>query len=140
MLLEWGRAHHPPGDNRTSAVALLVARMLARQERFAEAEEFNRGALEALLVGRPPGHAQIAGAREALVACLLAQGKFAAAEPLLLAAHAELEAQGDPDAATVAARLVELYERWAGADPAQGSGELGERAAAWRPRAEGAAR
>jgi tetratricopeptide (TPR) repeat protein len=121
-LLAWGRSNYATGDNRTSAVIMLVANMVMNQGRHGEAETLYREALEARLVSRPPGHPQIAESRNALADCLVAQGRHAEAEPLLLAVELQTRDPATDAAARTAVlnRLVTFYSAWDGAEPGRG--------------------
>ncbi|MFO0852711.1 MAG: tetratricopeptide repeat protein [Gemmataceae bacterium] len=74
----------------------------------------------------PPPDPRAAVARELLGECLLTLGRYAAAEPHLLAAHDRLARAKRPPAAELdqcRRQLAELYDRWG--KPAE--------AARWRP-------
>lgn len=63
----------------------------------------------------PADHWRIANSRAAWGRCLVRRGKYAEAEPVLLASHATLEQQrgsDSPDTRRVGGWLVALYEAW----------------------------
>ncbi|MBE7508492.1 MAG: tetratricopeptide repeat protein [Planctomycetia bacterium] len=127
-LLDWARANYAAGDNRTSAVIMLVANAVMNQGRQGDAETLYREALEARLANPSAKQTQISESRNALADCLVAQDRRAEAEPLLLAE--ELQSQA-PEAARAAAlnRLITFYAVWDLAEPGLG---YSEKAATWR--------
>lgn len=97
----------------------------------AEVERIAREALEICERELPAGHPRYWLRHYAtwlLGAALSVQGRYAEAEPLLLAGYESLDPQGLPPAAGVGfdmksaalVRIVELYERWHAAEPNAG--------------------
>lgn len=121
-LMNWGRANYPKGDNRTSAVTMLVANAVMNQKRYADAEALYREVLDARLANLPPGHPQITETRNALANNLIAQGRHAEAEPLLLAVESQSQMTETPPKARAAVlnQLIKFYEGWIQDEPDKG--------------------
>ncbi|TVQ63770.1 MAG: serine/threonine protein kinase [Phycisphaerales bacterium] len=130
-MVEWGREMYPPGDVRTCAVIMLLAPTIERQGRLAEAETLYREAHDGFVARRPPGHPQIAQARDAVVASCFAQQRHDEAERFLLAIEETTRAAGTPTEVRAEAltRLVDFYTAWH--EAASGIG-AGAKAQAWR--------
>lgn len=112
------QAKVPPTDFRVRFVETNLGSVLVREQdktRLAEAETLLRAALAADQKALPPGDWNIADAQSELGGCLLAQGKLAAAEPLLVGSFPTLSGKlgaNDPVKVKRALqRLVELYRR-----------------------------
>ncbi|HET9784332.1 MAG TPA: tetratricopeptide repeat protein, partial [Terriglobales bacterium] len=108
----------PPTDFRLRFVQTNLGSVLVREggkDRLVEAETLLRTALAADQKVLSPGDWNIADAQSELGGCLLAQGKLAAAEPLLVGSYPTLSAKlgaNDPVKVQRALeRLVELYRR-----------------------------
>lgn len=109
----------PDTDIRWRFIATNLGSVLVREggaARFGQAEPLLRAALAADQKALKPGAWDIAEAQSELGACLLAQGRYAAAEPLLAGSFPTLRAKlGAHDPITVTRaldRLVQLYQRW----------------------------
>jgi len=101
-----------------------------------EAEAALRETLENRLPFLGPTHPAIGHIQLNIGLVLTAQGKFAEAEPLLLAAEEILAASPDfefANARNARGHLSKLYEQWNAADPAE---DRAAKAAAWRKRTE----
>jgi serine/threonine protein kinase/Tfp pilus assembly protein PilF len=108
----------PPTDFRVRFVETNLGSVLVREggkDKLAEAEKLLRAALAADEKALPAGDWNIADAQSELGGCLLAQGRLAAAEPLLAGSFPTLSGKlgaNDPVKVTRALqRLVELYRR-----------------------------
>ena len=108
-------ASEPLGADRPmlASYRLLLARLCVDRKRPTEGEVLARQALQQRERLYEKGDWRIAGAKSTLAETLIAQRRYAEAEPLLLDAHAILKdvpgAQGR-DARNTRARLVALYE------------------------------
>ncbi|HUX66858.1 MAG TPA: serine/threonine-protein kinase [Terriglobales bacterium] len=109
----------PDTDIRWRFIATNLGSVLVREggaARLGQAEPLLRAALAADQKALKPGAWDIAEAQSELGACLLAQGRYAAAEPLLAGSFPTLRAKlgaHDPVKVTRAlGRIVELYQRW----------------------------
>jgi serine/threonine-protein kinase len=98
------------------ATALTIKGLILNKGGHAgEAEKILREALALREANLPPAHFMTALTRGALGECLLAQKKFAEAEPLLLASYESLTLSqtGDNPRTSLAKRhLLELYTAW----------------------------
>ncbi len=105
---------------------------LLRRKEYAAAEPYWREYLTLCENDAPPGDWKRFAAKSGLGSCLAGMGRFAEAEPLLLAGYEEL---GDNAAASPSvvkesvARTVRLYEAWETAEPGKG---YADKAARWR--------
>lgn len=105
------------------AVGVTMTTLAGARRRAGDAVGAERGYREALTVlaaVMPPTHPRMLSARSGLGMALLAQGRHAEAEELLLAVHADAEGLGDggAEARGVAENLAELYEAMGDAESA----------------------
>ena len=122
-----------PGDFRLCFVETNLGAVLVREgspAQLAEAEQLLRTALAAEEQTLPKGAWDIAAAQSELGGCLLAQGRYAAAEPMLVDAFPTLRAKlGANDPATLErarTRIAQLYQRWGRPMPPAIRGQLGQ--------------
>jgi len=122
------------GKDNTRVLSIAFAEWLLRARRPAVAELIARGALDLGRQSLGAGDWRLSDTRSLTGEALLAQKKFAQAEPLLLEAQEDLagSAEAPADARKRAVRrLVDLYEAWERASP--GQGKMAE-AARWKAR------
>ncbi len=133
--LEIGARIYKPNHQQTGAAHHTLGEALRRQNRHDEACENFARAVAILSVAFNDKHPFTATARMDHGIELAELGRFAEAEPELLAAHAGFDLQpGQSDSkADCAAAIVRLYESWEAADP---SGGHGAKAAEWRAKLE----
>ena len=120
-------------DN-TRVLSIAFSEWLLRVRRPAVAELIARGALDLGRQSLGEGDWRLSDTRSLIGETLLAQKKFAQAEPLLLEAQEKLAASAEApvDARRKAIhRLVDLYESWELGSP--GQGKMAE-AARWKAR------
>ena len=120
-------------DN-TRVLSIAFSEWLLRVRRPAVAELIARGALDLGRQSLGAGDWRLGDTRSLIGATLLAQKKFAPAEPLLLEAQEALAASAEAPAEVrrrAIRRLVDLYEAWERASP--GQGKMAE-AARWKAR------
>ena len=109
----------PVGNENRSSSLVFLGLALVGQNRGAEAEPLLRECLEAREEALPAGRWEVAQTRSALGMAVADAGRFEEAEPLLLKGYEEMSAaSGVPllRRKNAAARLVTLYESWAGTD------------------------
>jgi Flp pilus assembly protein TadD len=116
--LERARTRFGPADPRTAGAMASLGWGLIQQRRCHEAETVLRECL-AIRAKTEPDDWSTLHARSLLGGSLLGQGKFAEAEPLILAGYEGLKAREakipvrrKPSLAEAAARVVQLYEAW----------------------------
>lgn len=112
------QAKVPAGDERLRFVELNLGSVLAREQdpaKLHEAESMLRAVLASDRKAMPAGSWEIADAESELGGCLLAEGKLAEAEPLLVGSFPTLRGKlGANDPASVPRaldRIVSLYGR-----------------------------
>jgi len=132
LEIDVSRKNADPGNTRVLSTAF--AEWLLKSRRPADAELLARGALDLGLRSLQPGDWRLGNAKSVIGATLVAQKRFAQAEPLLLEAQKGLASATDaPEDIRQNAirRLVDLYEAWEHASP--GQGKMAE-AARWKAR------
>ena len=105
-----------PGHPTTAETLGVLAGVLNRAGKAAEAESRLRDSLEAMRRTYPPGNFHLGLAESMLGANLAAQGRYAEAEPLLLSGHEVMTAHfGDESHFFLVdsyGRMIELYDGW----------------------------
>ncbi len=133
--LEIRRRVLPPGHAATQGSLIDTAQVLETLARNEEAEPLWRELLEIRTATLSAGDWRIPSATSRLGACLLAQNKFAPAEPLLIEGFEGLAAATDTPRTPAdrlreaCERVVTLYESWDKAEPGKG---YDAKAAEWR--------
>ena len=105
----------PKGEQDYVGGTVTLALAMTRDGKAAEAEPMLRESLKLAKTNHLKGTASPGNVSAALGECLLAQKRYAEAEPLLLAGYAALKMRlGDPNSiyVPVARRLYELYTAW----------------------------
>ena len=103
------------GNPQTLMMMNNLGLLLIQLDKLDEAEELLRMTVELADKAAPPGHWFRDAARLSYGECLLAQGRFEQAEPVLLGCHQRLsESMGSQHFRTRGAvdKLVKLYEAW----------------------------
>jgi serine/threonine-protein kinase len=104
-----------------AASLLILGKSLLEQGDRRGAETALREALAIRRSILPPGHWQVASAQSALGRCLVKQGRFREAEPLLVESFERLSADRGPKherTRDALRNLVEMYEAWGRPDTA----------------------
>jgi serine/threonine protein kinase/tetratricopeptide (TPR) repeat protein len=111
LLRSLGRERHPTISHALNG----LARVLLERGEPREALDLSRRALSIRRDAFPSQHWRIAESEGCVGACLTALGRFAEAEPLLLASYRALDARFGTDDRRLrlaASRVARLYEAW----------------------------
>ncbi len=106
-----------PAGHPTSAETLgVLAGVLTRAGKAPEAESRIRASLDAMRRIYPPGNFHVAFCESMLGASLVAQGRYAEAEPLLIGSHKVLIGQSADESHFFSldsyGRVIQLYDGW----------------------------
>ncbi len=131
-IMQLRRGVRPQAQTGIATAAVEMAEALIAKGEHTEAESLLRACLVIQEAAFPEGGWRIAETTSILGAALAAQQKFNEAEPVLLAAYADME--NDPQAPAkrmhnALTRIVKLYEAWHVAEPDAG---YDANAAEWR--------
>jgi hypothetical protein len=132
LEIDVSRKNADPANTRVLSTAF--AEWLLKSRRPADAELLARGAFDLGLKSLKPGDWRLAHAKSLIGQALVAQKKFAQAEPLLIEAQKDLALAADAPSEVrqnAIRRLVDLYEAWERASPGQGKMAEAER---WKAR------
>ena len=127
-------AQHAWGADQTDTARIEtnLGDLLAKRGKLAEAERLLREGLRSREKVLPPGHPDIFDSEAKLGGVLAQEGRFEAAEPLLLSAYHGLDDASVGHAASkriVLSKIVEMYTAWSRKEPNAGKTKL---AAAWK--------